>query len=262
MLRLFFEKLLATTKGESKWFDSAWNKILDQCYVCSCLTGGRDTLDLRLVGVELLVLCCQVSSATGFVATDVRVGTNMQVVNGALRSVRTATSSSPSSSPLKPSPNIMVEEENNPFLVDKKRDLFSQSFTTLLKFDSFLRSNEDIIRGGGSGYVDSIHLQVLTKLSLGLSHLYESCKEKELSPYSKNDREEAFVNFIKMIATTASGGSKSKFLTQAQRPCLDLLKSMSLNCSSRAFEVLTHIGSTAIFTNDEEGENGMLHPLY
>lgn len=58
-----------------------------------------------------------------------------------------------------------------------------------------------------------------------------------------------------MIATTASGGSKSKFLTQAQRPCLDLLKSMSLNCSSRAFEVLTHLGSAAIFSSDDDDEN-------
>ncbi|MFN9899558.1 MAG: hypothetical protein ACK55Z_12355, partial [bacterium] len=58
--------------------------------------GGREILDLRLVGVDILVLCSQLSSMCGIDAASitVRVGTNMQVINGALRSVRPKSNSS------------------------------------------------------------------------------------------------------------------------------------------------------------------------
>jgi len=257
VLRIFFDTLLETAHDyntdsdqDSNWFEQAWHLIVDQCLLCSTLLGGRETLDLRLVGMELLVVCCQTSSKRGFIAADVRVGTNMQVVNGALRSVRSADSP----------PKIQgrgskpLAEDVDPLLIEKRRQLFDKSFASLMQFGSFLRNNEDSITEGTNGYLDSIVLQVLTKLGIGLGQLYECCKDNELSPHHEDsDAEENFVDLVTLITRIATGGPNSKFLTQAQRPCLDLLKTMSMNCSSRAFEVLSKMGSNAIFQQSQDG---------
>jgi len=259
VLRIFFDTLLETAHDynqdsdqDSNWFEQAWHLIVDQCLLCSTVLGGRETLDLRLVGVELLVVCCQTSSKRGFIAADVRVGTNMQVVNGALRSVRAADSppriQSRGSKPL--------AEDFDPLLVEKRRQLFDKSFASLMQVGTFLRNNEDSVIEGTSGYIDSIVLQILTKLGIGLGQLYECCKDHELSPHNEDgDAEENFVDLVTLITRIATGGPNSKFLTQAQRPCLDLLKTMSMNCSSRAFEVLSKMGSNAIFQQSQDGDD-------
>ena len=257
VLRLFFDVLLETAQEydnnynqESNWFEKAWHLIVDQCLSCSTLLGGRETLDLRLVGVELLVICCQTSSKTGFIAADVRVGTNMQVVNGALRSVRSIDLPKES---LDRGSKSAEDEICDPVLAEKRRQLFEKSFASLMQFDSFLRNGEKDASGEDSGYVDSTALQILTKLGNGLVQLYECCKDNELSPCLLDDAaEKSFVDLVTLIIRIASGGSNSKFLTQAQRPCLDLLKTMSMNCSSRAFEVLTQLGSNAIFQQGQD----------
>lgn len=258
VLRLFFDTLLETAQEydshsnqKSNWFEDAWHLIVDQCLLCSILIGGRETLDLRLVGVELLVICCQTSSKRGFIAADVRVGTNMQVVNGALRTVRLA--DSPKSSPIRGF-NAFEDDGFDPVLTEKRGQLFEKSFASLMQFDSFLRNCELDTSGGDSGYIDSTALQILTKLGNGLAQLYECCKDNELSPcLCDGDAEKDFVDLVTLIIRIATGGSNSKFLTQAQRPCLDLLKTMSMNCSSRAFEVLTQMGSKSIFQQSQDG---------
>jgi len=270
VLRLFFDKLLATTLDSTKdpsnldpedynWFESAWHRIVEQCFDCGSLIGGRETLDLRLVGVELLVLCCQASSHKGFIARDARVSTNMQVVNGALRCVRPSTSTSPISSPSRTSQLKPVEIEIDPALTEKRFQLFKKAFEVLIQFGTFLKENEEAISGGDNGpsrYIETTHLQVLSKLSLGLDQLYESCKDKELSPRNCNDEpEREFVELVTLISKISSGGASAKYLTQAQKPCLELLKTMSMNCSSRAFEVLAQFGSNAIFKQNQDGND-------
>ncbi len=247
VLRLYFDKLLNSARENtetSDWFQRAWDRIVALCFSCSTLLGGRETLDLRLVGVDLMILCCQASSQKGFIASDARVSTNMQVVNGALRSVRPSTTN----------PNLQVKSEEvecDPLLVDHRRNLFDKSFEELMNFKNFLEENRENLNDGdevATGYIETTHLQVLTKFSQGLSKLYECCRDEELSPRcSSNCKESEFVELVAFIAEAATGGPSSKYLTQAQKPCLDLLKNMSLNCSSLAFEVLVRHGSNSVF---------------
>jgi hypothetical protein len=267
VLRQFFGKLLSTMNEKcgdleecDNWFEDAWLRIVEQTLDCSSLLGGRETLDLRLVGVELLVLCCQSSSKRGFIAEYARVGTNMQVVNGALRSVRPTLSISPPSSPAKTTSMDSMGDELDPILEHKRMQLFNKSYEVLIQFGAFLKKNEDAISGGNSGgYIDSLHLQVLTKLSQGLSQLYLCCKTCELSPRRKDEREENFVELVTLIVNMAHAGSTSKFLTQAQRECLDILRTMSLHCSSRAFEVLAQMGSNVILNQQSPDDIGKFY---
>lgn len=267
VLRHFFDQLLQTSVEASKspnlhsindeknWFDDAWYRILEQCLTCSKLLGGREYLDLRLAGVELLIMCCQTSSRRGFVAADVRVGTNMQVVNGALRSVRSTSSGSALVSPGIRSPKVMDVEHLKPVLIEKRSMLFEYAFDCLLQLKAFLKDSETDIRG--DGYTDSVHIQVLTRLGQGLAQLYESCKGNELSlNHHGGEKETKFVDLVSLIMTIARGNQRSKFLTQAQRPCLDLLKIMSLNGSSCAFEVIVTIGSKIVLNQNQESDYG------
>jgi len=250
VLRLYFDKLLGSSAsselGESSeihaWFAEAWGKIVTHCFECAKLMGGRETLDLRLAGVDLLVLCCQASSLKGYIAGDARVSTSMQVVNGALRTVRPSTNT-------QNSPSRANAIESDPTLVEGRHQLFKKSIGMLMHFADFLRENKEVIASRDTGYVESINLQVLTKLSQGLAKIYDSCKDRELSPYdlSGDSAESEFVDLISLIAKVATGGPSAKYLTQAQKPCLDLLKTMSLQSSSLAFEILVGFGCTSVF---------------
>lgn len=272
VLRHFFDQLLHNSTKASKsqnlhsihdeknWFDEAWYRILDQCLTCSRLLGGREYLDLRLAGVDLLILCCQTASYRGFVAADVRVGTNMQVVNGALRSVRSTSSGSSVVSSGTRSPKVLDIEHIEPFLMEKRSMLFEHAFDRLLQLKEFLKEHETDIRG--DGYVDSVHIQVLTRIGQGLAQLYESCKGNELSlDHQGGEKEAKFVDFVSLILSMARGNQRSKFLTQAQRPCLDLLKTMSVNGSSCAFEVIVSIGSKMVLNQNQESDYGEFQTL-
>lgn len=242
---------------EKNWFAEAWYRILEQCLTCSKLLGGREYLDLRLAGVELLILCCQTSSRRGFVAADVRVGTNMQVVNGALRSVRSTSSGSSLLSPGTRSPKVMDVEHIDPALIEIRSMLFEYAFDCLCQLKNFLKDHETDIRGDGN--IDSVHIQVLTRLGQGLAQLFESCKGNELSlTHQGGEKERIFVDLVSLIMTMSRGNQRSKFLTQAQRPCLDLLKTMSLNGSSCAFEVIVTIGSKIVLTQTLESDYDVL----
>ena len=271
VLRHYFDQLLQTSVqtserkalysenySEENWFDTTWNWILEQSLNCSTLLGGREYLDLRLAGVELLILCCQTSSRRGFVAADVRVGTNMQVVNGALRSVRSTSSVSIDfSTGMRPS-KVIDAEDVDPVLIERRSILFESAYEHLMRFRNFLKDNEKEF--SGDGYIESVHLQVLTRLGQGLTQLYESCKGYELSSEHRHGKAEAdFVDLLSLIMNIARGGQRSKFLTQAQRPCFDLLKTMSLNGSSCAFEVIVRIGSIPVINQSKESEVGKFY---
>lgn len=83
VLRQFFSKLIVTEIGSGEeWFRDAWARIVDLALSCSNIKGGRETLDLRIAGVDMLILCCQLACEQGITAMPVRVTKNMQVVNG------------------------------------------------------------------------------------------------------------------------------------------------------------------------------------
>ena len=92
ILRSFFSVLLDTTRqddpsirgadsDDTPWFDDAWNRVLGYAFDAATQVGGRDTLELRSAGVELSVLCNQLSCRAGIQAalSPARVGTNMEV---------------------------------------------------------------------------------------------------------------------------------------------------------------------------------------
>ena len=87
VLRLFYSRLLLTLTRESDelWFPQIWKEILRVSFDSAILTGEGETLDMRLAGIELMVLCAQLSCRAGIGAavTSARVGTNMEVVGGA-----------------------------------------------------------------------------------------------------------------------------------------------------------------------------------
>jgi len=294
VLRQFFSKLLATTSGSTEilcdndllpntarnkgepdtymvsWFESAWRRIVAVAYKCATEVGGRETLELRLAGVDMLMLCTQVSSKRGIIAstTNVRVGTNMQVVNGALRSVRAAYITEP------PIESISMS------LLQGKGRLFCAAFEVLEKFTGHFNEpdeeeDERFVMCGGS-----TNLQVLTRIAQGLAKIYECCKENEMSPAPptsltyfakkqsadqnvKQDLESRMVMLVTHIAEKSVGDPSARYLNQAQRSCLELFRKMTANSSSRALEALSVLGRRSFFmkhninntTDDDETED-------
>ena len=245
----------------SDWFKTTWARILDFAYNCATLTGGRDTLDLRVVGADLMVLCAQLSSKAGVGAasTPARVGTNMQVINGALRSVKPSRTDQTSAGKEQ---GPMIDNDT----VEYRRHLFLMAFKRLEELCVNLEHQSIHYDGDGSTvYVESALLQLLTKLSGGLSKLYECCKENEVAPprlvSQKEGRstslESRMVHTVALVMKSSFGDPKSKYLTQAQRACLDLLKGMSLDGSVSAFDELASFSGNAyyLYKSGYAGEN-------
>jgi len=276
LLRNFFNPLLQTTDGgnspnntdnkETPWFDNAWNKILGWAFDASIHVGGRDTLDLRNSGVELMLLCNQLACAAGIQAaiTPARVGTNMEVINGALRSVGSPEkSSSGSTSQLSHSAVVEMWREN----------LFLDAFDVLESFREHLEqvvANEK--QSNPSSLLEPTQIQVLTKAAIELSKLYDCCKANEfeedlmLSKYSTfehlllpnfNDPSEddplvvRFVRVVKVIASITSSGPDARFLSQAQRACMEILKTMAIDGSPEALLNLTAFSKPAFYAEKE-----------
>lgn len=248
VLRQYFNTLLVSSNNRDGWFEKTWERILEHCSQGIRLMGGRDTLDLRLASTDLLSLCCQISSRRGFVAADARVGTNMEVVNGALKTVRPLESSSRVPKPA--IGDILTE----PKQVERRLKMFRTAYSYLVSFGSYLEDNQEAIQGEDN----SIHIQVLTKFSNGLSDIYESCKEYELRAGNwEQSIENEFVHLLQIICLVTRGPPKAKFLSQAQKPCLDLMKTMVLESSSKALEALIIFAKEAFCgrtANDERGE--------
>jgi len=237
-------------KSKTPWFINAWDRIIAVALKWASTPGGREILDLRLVGVDILVLCSQLSSMCGIDAASitVRVGTNMQVINGALRSVRPKSNSSlPGTEQirqLKPESHTISEGTET-----QRATLFEiafgalEEFTHNIKADEGLHEEENALMCGGS-----TTLQVLTRLSMGLSKLYECCKLDEFSQTFDNVKfnfETRFVTMVRLAASKSLGQPNSKYLNQSQRTCLELLKVMSQNSSWRAFETLAILGGNS-----------------
>jgi hypothetical protein len=260
VLRQFFSRLLATSitdddEDNMEWFESAWIKILQMALKYATQTGGRDAAELRLAGVNMLVLCAQLSCQAGIVAatTPATVGTNMQVINGALRTVR-ASASQQQTLPTNVSPKA-----------DRRRQrLFLSSFRTLEDFRAFLGSGGltfDDAPSDSWSFTEPALFQVLTKLMQGLAKLYECCKHNEMAPRSaqvNNDDEDMlnsessefeshFVDHVHLVIEKGAGDPEALYLTQPQRMGLELLCTMVSSSSSEAFETLAKMGGKTFF---------------
>ncbi|KAL3917406.1 MAG: hypothetical protein SGILL_004729 [Bacillariaceae sp.] len=267
LLRNFFSALMNTTDNgsvpvrreddETPWFDKAWNKILGYAYDASIQAGGRDTLDLRNAGVELLVLCNQLSCAAGVQAaiTPARVGTNMEVINGALRSVRT---------PEKPENASALRHSHSAVTEIWRENMFLDAFDVLDSYREHLDNNSD--------ETEATQVQVLSNLAAELGKLYECCKDHEfkedlslstyesfetiLIPLERSPKEDdtmvlRFVRIVTTVATASYSGPGSRFLSQAQRSCMDVLKTMIANGSPEAIVDLTLLADSTFFAERE-----------
>mmetsp|Transcript_59669 Transcript_59669/g.146343 ORF Transcript_59669/g.146343 Transcript_59669/m.146343 type:complete len:1864 (+) Transcript_59669:299-5890(+) len=283
LLRNFFSKLLQTTDqqdmspteemGETPWFDAAWSKILDYAFDASTQEGGRDTLELRTSGVELLVVCNQLSCAAGIQAaiSPARVGTNMEVVNGALRSVR---------SPDKPEGESVLRHTHSAVTEIWRENLFKDAFYVLDSLNDHLEE-ESLAQKKSNTLVDPTQIQVLGKLGQELGKLYDCCMDSEFAedkslsnietfrplfvPAVKPPAEDdamatRFVRLVMTVASSSSSGPDSRFLSQAQRSAMDLLKKMASDGSPEGLLGLTSMAGPVFFFQKEAGgkpQNGV-----
>jgi hypothetical protein len=271
VMRTFFRKLLDTTDDgtetkktddDTPWFEKAWQKILGYSFDASTQLGGRDTLDLRSAGVELLVVSNQLACNAGIHAaiTPARVGTNMEVVNGALRSVRSPDKQESD----KDSPRRSHSTVTNMW----RENLFLDAFDVLDSFREHLESDAAFHESGLSPHMEPTQVQVLSKCAADLSKLYDCCKDEEfledktfsnlssvdnLLEMRVDDRTQdatlvvRYVRTVVVVAEKSSGGPDSRFLSQAQRASVELLRAMSSNGSPEAFINLTSLAGSAFF---------------
>ncbi|KAL7543429.1 hypothetical protein ACHAXR_012722 [Thalassiosira sp. AJA248-18] len=255
VLRLFYSRLLETLLCDSRepWFLQAWTEILGVSFDCAILAGERETLDMRLAGVEVLILCAQLSSKAGIVAagTTARVGTNMEVVGGALRSVRAAVEDKALKTGEK---SVQIRPE-----VDRwRRQLFDLSFDKFNDFRAYLKENGATEHEGPRMLLDSLLTQVLTKFIGGLAKLYECCKSDEMLPelcelqldisIENNDGYESrFLHLLLEIENNAGNDKNARYLNQVQRGIMSLLQGMASNSSLRAFKALATISGDYMF---------------
>ena len=271
VLRNHFMQLLETTSnvklevGKSSiqnrkpWLVEAWSRTLLLALNAAKQTGGRDTLDLRNSGVDLMVLCLQLSCRAGIQAaiTPARVGTNMEVVNGALRSVGASKSAKQQDSlPKKFSESVGVY----------RKELFVIAFRKLSEFQRHLDELvPEVEEGSNRFHIEPIQVQVLQRLVGGLAKLFECIKDDEICPRLRSDsrqsqgsariesphleNEDYEAKFVDLVVTVAikSSSAHSHFLSQAQRGALDLLREMAGQGSHHAIKGLASIAGPAFF---------------
>lgn len=269
VLRNFFPQLLDTMGNtpsddvgdldhDPVWFKKVWTRILDVALDAARQPSSRETLDLRTVGVNLLVQCCQFTCRAGMQAAiaPAVVGTNMEVVNGALRHVDEA-----------PSKTTDKAQKMSSAEVDEWREcFFLAAFDALDSFrDHFENDSQNDSEVVNSHYLEATQVQVLNKLALGLGKLYEGCKDNEFAPWQSPDfqrrslefdcengvnhdnLEGRFVHLLAAIARSAKGDPNAQFLSQAQRAALELLRLMSNQSSDEAMRVLAIMGGHSFF---------------
>lgn len=282
VLRNFFAKLLdstddgsgaATKKDDTPWFEDAWNRVLSYAFDAATQVGGRDTLDFRTAGSELLILCCQLSCREGIHAaiTPARVGTNMEVVNGALRSVRSPDKNEGSSSKGAPRHSHSIVTEM------WRENLFLDAFDALDSIREHLESDASNHNESGLHHtLEPTQVQVLSKFAEDMGKLYDCCKNTEFAEERSFDSVEDFeqlllhprarpgegdllvTRFVQIIATVAMGSASSpdaRFLSQAQRSCMDILRAMASDGSPEALLTLVELSDEAfILERDENGK--------
>lgn len=255
VLRSFFDSLLAEIDSLA-WFPNVWERTLEVALQAGCQSGdGRETLDLRVVGIEMIILCCQLSSVSGVQAglTPARVGTHMEVVNGALRSVRMS----------QPSRQASLDRELSAAALTRCRALFDKAFLILENLARFVQTeNADA----------DVTLQIVSRLGSNMQKLYACCKDYELKPVKESkcleemaadfpdsqqrlrtikDSESRFISIVKILLEKARGDPKAKFLNQGQRVCLEILKGMALNGSCLAFCFFVDLSGSAFFARKD-----------
>lgn len=259
VLRLFFPQLLTSMSSKNSadsanpWFLFTWTEVLRFSLESATLSGGRETLDIRLAGIELITLCAQLSCVSGMVASanSARVGTNMEVVGGALRSVRAATV-----------PDEQNQAAETPLLEpdaeEWRKHLFDLAFASLaVDFRAHLECSQDTAEASEHYMIDSVSTQVLNKLTGELAKLYECCKNDEMRPqscelgldiFAEDDGsvESRFINLL-MSMVEKSPNESSRFLNQVQRGVMTLLQSMASHSSLRALKALTSLSGDRIF---------------
>lgn len=257
VLRLFFSRLLGTLLDTSQgsWFLQTWKEIVRVSFDCAIMAGERETLDMRLAGVEVMAVCAQLSSKAGIAAggSSARVGTNMEVVGGALRSVRAAVEDK-------------VQEVNqasdlNQLEIDScRQELFDAAFDKLSDFRVYLEANNEVENEGSKSHfmIDSLLTQVLTKLTGELARLYECCKKDEMSPglceleldisiEDSDGYESRFLQLLGVMVDNAGNDLNSRYLNQVQRGIMSLLKVMASNSSLRTFKTLATVSGDYMF---------------
>lgn len=269
VLRTFFYQLLDTVDyfdsyeedktEDTDWLQITWEKVLGFAFDAATRNSGRDNVEIRGVGVELLVLCCQLASKEGIHAAvmPARVSTTMEVVNGALRNVRNNQSANAK----------VARERAHSMSVEKAREkLFEEAFESLSTF-------EDVIINKMSD-PDDTDIQILNKLGSGLSKVYECGRNNEFltdnatkslmvvhntgreatTPFEE-DFESRFVRLTVSILKASGGDSKSRFLNQCQRGSLEILRAMACDGSVSAFECLVSLAGNSFFLRkDSEGD--------
>ena len=267
VLRAFFPKLLDTTdivaaqpekakNDDVPWFQDAWVQILDYAYEGATQEGGsRETLPIRSVGVELIALCCQLSSEGGLQSVaPANVGTNMEVVDGALRTVRET--KAPTHGKTTRSHSLVCETA--------RKNFFLEAFESL-------ESYVGVVCNLPKADIDDAQLQVLLKFATGLTTLYDCSKDLELRPKSvmaainsiedekEQDTKEHDTNlderFAKMIVDVVNvvTPDSARFLNQAQRTSIQLLNSMGKAGSCYALRHLVQLGDVFFFMKKAEG---------
>jgi len=256
VMRLLFSRLLDTLLGtlNEPWFLQTWNEILQVSFDSATMAGERETLDMRLAGVELMVLCAQLSCRAGMAAASsaARVGTNMEVVGGALRSVRAAVEEKI------PKTDELRSVQNRPEVNLWRQRLFDFAFDNLCNFQAHLEENGAEEDERQCVTLDSLLTQVLTKMTGELAKLYECCKNDEMAPgpcelqldiFIKNDDgyESRFLQLLIEIGKNAGSDKNSRYLNQVQRGVMSLLQGMASNSSLRAFKALATISGDYMF---------------
>lgn len=247
------------------WLVGAWSRILDFALQAAAQVGERDSLDLRLAGAELLVLCAQLSCKAGIQAaiTPARVGTNMQVVNGALRDVGPANS---------PKPAKATQRTHSIATDEYRHAMFCSAMEKADAYREFIETSEKE-KDGAPSEMEATQVQVLQKFVGCLSNLYDCCKNNEMAHQGDlGDKlaikrcfqefeieglglsfEYRFVRLLATVTEAASGGPR--FLSQAQRASIELLRSMAKRGSSEALLQIVRIAGPWIFCRKDEGGN-------
>ena len=175
----------------------------------------------------------------------------MEVVGGALRSVRAAVEDTEAKTGSQSS-------QMRPEMEGWRQRLFDLSFDKLCEFRVHLEENEEGEHAGPHVMLDSLLAQVLTKITGELAKLYECCKGQEMSPgpcelqldisTENNDSYESrFLHILLTILNNAGNEKNSRYLNPVQRGIMSLLQGMASNSSLRAFEALARLSGDCMF---------------